>query len=565
DLLGVCHSSYYENGGVMATIRFYDDDKDGDEPALARSMAGLLRMMLDDEANGINPPDIGISIVFWPEWDENHAESWAVKRFRKIESADIVFSPAADGRILEALSTWKSADLPINTHFSKEADMPKQSMKNNDRELTPSAGIVAESSGAEALPEEPRASSMLEAWALAVQKAAVPPILACSGLPEASQARLKARQWQSPMELQQEIDREREYIASLGQNQVIEMPGSHPRGAGRLSMRTSLDRLNAAAEALFAGGKPEGDIQPLTGIRELYLLLSGDYELTGVFNPDRIMLANVTSSTMAGLVANALNKRVVNLFMQYPQWWQPIVYEEDFGNLQDVRWITLGGVGELPTVAEGAAYTELSWDDQTETDSFVKKGGYLGITLEAIDKDDTRRVSAAPRALAQGAWLTLAKSISAIFTDNSGTGPTMSDGTVLFHADHSNVGSTALSFAAWEATRTAMRKQTELNSGERLGALAAPKYLLVPPDLETTALQVLGSALEPAVATNEINPFAEGTARDVLLESARRRVIVVDLWSDSDNWAAVSDPNLYPSIGLGYRFGRAPEIFSVAS
>jgi len=384
------------------------------------------------------------------------------------------------------------------------------------------------------------ASSMFEAWSAAVRAAAVPAILSNSDLPEISQTRLKRHAWASPEELSQAVEAEREYLAELTQDHVIQMPGSHPRGAGQASMRTSLDRISVAAEAMFAGERPEGDVQPLTGIRELYLLLSGDYELTGVFNPERVMFANVNSSTMAGLVANALNKRVVNLFQQFPQWWSPIVFEENFGNLQDVRWITLGGVGELPTVAEGAAYTELTWDDQTETDAFVKKGGYLGITLEAIDKDDTRRVIAAPRALAQGAWLTLAKSISAIFTASSGVGPTMSDSIALFNASHSNLGSTALSFAAWEATRIAMRKQAELHSSERLGALVAPKYCLVPPDLETTALQVLGSALEPAVANNDINPFAEGVARDALLSSARERVIVVDLWTDTDNWWSVS-------------------------
>ena len=64
-------------------------------------------------------------------------------------------------------------------------------------------------------------------------------------------------------------------------------------------------------------------------------------------------LAAVDSSTMAGMVANAMNKVVVNEFQQYPRWWEPIVTIEDFANLQTVRWITLGGVGELPTVAEG--------------------------------------------------------------------------------------------------------------------------------------------------------------------------------------------------------------------
>ena len=119
---------------------------------------------------------------------------------------------------------------------------------------------------------------------------------------------------------------------------------------------------------------------------------------------------------MARVTANALNKRVVMMYAEYPHWWEPACTMEDFSSLQDARWITLGGVGELPTVSEGAAYTELTWADKEETDAFVKKGGYLGITLEAIDKDDTRRLQAAPQALAQAAWLTLGKSVSAIFT-----------------------------------------------------------------------------------------------------------------------------------------------------
>jgi hypothetical protein len=261
---------------------------------------------------------------------------------------------------------------------------------------------------------------------------------------------------------------------------------------------------------------------------------------------------------------------VVNEFQAYPRWWEKIVVIQDFSSLQQAKFITLGGIGELPTVAEGAAYTELTWDDRTETANFVKKGGYLGITIESIDKDDTRRLQAAPRALAQAAWLTLSKAISEIFTSNSGVGPTLSDSIALFDANHSNLGNTALSIAEWAAVRTAMRKQAEVNSGERLGALTAPRYLLVPPDLEITALKVLGSELDYSYSLSNgvaapSNVFAEGNAHDALLASARERVIVVDLWTDTNNWAAVADPRLYPSIGMGFRYGRTPEIFSVAS
>ena len=110
-----------------------------------------------------------------------------------------------------------------------------------------------------------------------------------------------------------------------------------------------------------------------------------------------------------------------------------------------------------------------------------------------------------------------------------------------------------------------MRKQTELNSGERLGGLVVPKFLLVPPDLETTALQILASEGQPGTGDNDVNPFAAGNAHDARLAAARKRLVVVDLWTDTNDWAAVADPTLYPSIGLGFRFGREPEIFSVAS
>ena len=168
-----------------------------------------------------------------------------------------------------------------------------------------------------------------------------------------------------------------------------------------------------------------------------------------------------------------------------------------------------------PPSPKAPAYTELTWDDKTETASFVKKGGYLGITLEAIDKDDIGRLRAAPRALAQAAWLTLSKAISGIFTEHHRRRSHLQRRHALFHSGHANLGTTALSMTSYNAARLAMRKQTELNSSERLGALTAPKYLLVPPDLEITALQILASEHDYTYALSNgtaapANAFAEG-------------------------------------------------------
>ena len=108
-----------------------------------------------------------------------------------------------------------------------------------------------------------------------------------------------------------------------------------------------------------------------------------------------------------------------------------------------------------------------------------------------------------------------------------------------------------------------MRKQTELGSGARLGALTSPRYLLVPPELEATALLAVGGEGLPALADGSIS--AAGVDLDARLAAARQRVIVVDLWTDANNWAAAADPRLCPAVGLGFRYGETPEIFSVAS
>jgi hypothetical protein len=368
------------------------------------------------------------------------------------------------------------------------------------------------------------------------------------------------------------VERLNGLLAQREEQSTVEGMGDPPRGprAGKPALYGGLrgiDQVQLAVEAMLTGTRPPQGVRPLTGIRELYMLLSGDYGLTGRFHDDRVYLANVTTCTMAGIVADALNKVVVTMFREYDQWWAPAVTVRDFNSLQDVKWITLGGVGELPTVAEGQPYTELTWDDQKESDAFVKKGGYLGITIETIDKDDTGRVMAAPRALAQGAWLTLGKSIAEIFTSGTGgDGPTMSDGNQLFdNANHSNKGSSALSYAAWKATTILMMKFTELNSGERLGALTRPRFLWVPIDLEDTALEILAAGEgQPDDADYHVNPDALADGLTARTAAARRRVITVPFWTNTTDWVAQADPNLYPSIGLGFRYGRTPEVFSVA-
>lgn len=538
-LAGVYEAAVFTGDAVTATLRLNKTDA-------GRLVAQIFDAWLEDKAAGRAVAPVGLSSDLSLRWvdDERHGVCSEITR---VWSVDAVMHPGAGGKVERVLNS-----------ISQGGVLPRggNSMAEEKKILDQNPDDGAEGEQAPDMSEQRAALIMTAMGDLQQQVAELMP----EPEPEPDPITIQLSALTGLVtDLQAHVARQEE-------DRVVTGMGTPPRRSGITMGRDSLDRVRLAVDALVAGVAPPSGVRPLSGIRELYTMLSGDYSMTGVFDADRVWLANVDSATMAALCADALNKRVVNLYQEYPQWWNKIVSPEDFTSLQSVKWNTLGGVGELPTVAEGAAYTEMTWDDVAEEDDFIKKGGYLGLTIEAIDKDEVNQLRSAPRALAQAAWLTLSKSISVLFTANAGLGPAMADTIKVFDAaGHSNLGALPLSWAAWVATRVAMRQQTELNSGERLGALTAGYYLLVPSDMEILGIQIIGSSGEPGVADHDINPIPEAGSEEARRAEGRRRVIVIDLWTDTNNWAAVANPMLYPSIGLGFRFGRTPEIFSVAS
>jgi len=545
---------------MMGNIRLYDDLP----PAIF--LRSLLDQILNDKAAGREVPPVGFSATLFhrQHFDEQQAIH-ITDEFKYVESMDVVYDAGAGGYVAAALAAigpnryWHGATSkgaaplrpdPGGSQMALEQTQPASSAPAPPKTLGDALGDIE------------RVSAQVTNLAAQVATLSTPEP---PGEVSPDTAPVPDPATQAIAQLTAQVQSLTDIITTHEEAAAIQGMGEPPI---LTPGRSGTEQIEAAIEALLTGVRPPDGVRPLSGIREMYLMLSGDYEMTGRFHEDRVYLANVTAATMAQITANVLNKRVMVAFQEYPHWWDRIVAVQDFASLQQVRWITLGGVGELPTVNPGAAYTELTWDDLAQRDDFTKKGGYLGITLEAIDKDDTRKIIAAPHALAQASWLTLSKDISAIFTSNAGVGPNIyyddTNQRALFHATNLNLGSTALSAAAWQATRIAMRQQTEHNSGERLGALCAPRFCCVPSDMEFTAIQALATAQIPGSTDYNINPEAQGDTREARLAAARERVVVVDLWTDVNNWAAVADPKLYPSIGLGFRYGRTPEIFSVA-
>ncbi len=211
----------------------------------------------------------------------------------------------------------------------------------------------------------------------------------------------------------------------------------------------------------------------------------------------------------------------------------------DFRTQERVRY---GGYGDLPAVAENAAYAALTTPtDEKATYALSKRGGTETITLEAITNDDVGAIQNIPKKLAKAAERTLAKFVLGFLKSN----PVIYDGNPLFDVLHNNLGSAALSAASVAAARSAMVKQTEPGSGDQIGQ--PPVSLLVPFDLEEVAF----------------NLFQRGTNNDkTFVERMALEVVPVWDWLDPSDWVIAADPQELPCIEMGFYNGQEdPELF----
>ena len=128
----------------------------------------------------------------------------------------------------------------------------------------------------------------------------------------------------------------------------------------------------------------------------------------------------------------------------------------------------------------------------------------------------------------------------------------MSDGTALFAAGHSNLDASGAvpSVAELNVAYTAMMTQTGLG-GEIVNV--EPKYIIGPPSLRGTILQLLGSFSDPAVGGS-----AAGNSNVVNIhQNALTPIIEPQLEANSSTaWYLASDPSRIDTVEIAFLSGE---------
>jgi hypothetical protein len=239
-------------------------------------------------------------------------------------------------------------------------------------------------------------------------------------------------------------------------------------------------------------------------------------------------------------------KSLPERYLAWPAEWQKFTVIAPIKDFRQQSRVRLGAFGSLSTVAEDTAYTSISLTDSAAVYVPTKRGNLVTISRETIVNDDLQAIKQIPTKLAVAAAYTLAEFVYSFLSAN----PTIYDGNALFTSGgaHNNLGSSALSSAAMQAGVTAMREQTNF-AGKRLGL--KPSYLVVPAELEWTAMVATKSAGVPGSANNDINPMLGYVTP-----------IVSPQLTNASQWFLIADPRVVDTIEVGFVGGQVnPVLF----
>lgn len=495
-------------------------------------------------------------------------------RFVKVRSVDLIVEPGAGGgldRLIEAAADPTTTDegnaMPLWKQRMLEAIKAKNPAKhatiNVDTITDDEVVNLHEAVCGPLVPADPAVQRVTEAQgdntpltradlAVFVARQGAAARIGGSKLPQAAKDRLVAQLNDAPIErlteaaVDESIKAEGVYIGRFTESGAVRVPAF-----GDISVEDRSVKIGEMLTAFFdPAHKEHRNVQSL---RECYIEITGDKRVTGMVRDCDlgrmaeslgVMREAVNSTTWADALGDSITRRMQAVYTgltNLDAWkkvatWGPV---SDFRTQERVR---IGGYGNLPAVAQGAAYGALSSPgDDKATYAVTKRGGTEDVTLEAIKNDDVQALRRIPTELALAAKNTLYEFVFDFFRVNG----LIHDAKALYHVDHGNLLTAALSAAEFTTHRLAMLKQTRAGSGKRLAT--GPASILVPYELEETAfnLFVRNQNLDKTFAQS-INP----------------EVIPVSYWTDANDWCTVASPTVLPVIEIGFLDGREdPELF----
>jgi len=254
---------------------------------------------------------------------------------------------------------------------------------------------------------------------------------------------------------------------------------------------------------------------------------------------DLVAMAMHSTSDFPLLFSNLAAKTLTAAYEEEPHTWKPLAKQRNLPDFKQASDLVLAADLAPELLLEGGEYKKGTLAEAQATWKLATYARKVTISRQAIINDDLSALERTPEYLGRGFRRLESNLVWALITSNANVSV---DGAALFAAGHNNTGTGVIGIAGMNAAKKAMRKQTDI-SGVTVNL--TPDYLVVPTDLEATALQFLyPTGYAPAALTGAAGPNVYAGAMQLIVEPR--------LDGSATQWYAASAPSKVEGLVYGY-------------
>lgn len=260
-------------------------------------------------------------------------------------------------------------------------------------------------------------------------------------------------------------------------------------------------------------------------------------------NLPQVIRAAFATHAISDILSAVANKFLLSGFNAVERTWDAVSQTRSVSDLKAINLFRLNGSFKFSKVGNGGELKSADASDSKRSVSAETYGVTSSITRTDLINDDMNALSAVTSRIGRGAALAMNDVIWGEFQSSNST----------YYSKATAGAGNALSLASLKAAATAYRKLTDPD-GNPLGI--APRVLLVPPELELTAAEMMSSSLLISG-----NTTAQGNA-NVL--AGRYRVVSSAYLSSATTWWLCADAADLPAMDVVFLNGQqAPTIEQV--
>ena len=254
---------------------------------------------------------------------------------------------------------------------------------------------------------------------------------------------------------------------------------------------------------------------------------------------DLVAMAMHSTSDFPLLFSNLANKTLTAAYEEEPHTWKALARQRNLPDFKQASDLVIAADLAPEQLLEGGEYKQGTLKEAQATWKLATYARKVCVTRQAIINDDLSTLERLPEYLGRGFRRLESNLVWALITGNATTSV---DGLALFAAGHANTGTGVIGVAGMNAAKKAMRKQTDISG---VAVNLTPDYLVVPTDLEATALQFLYPGnYAPSSITGANGPNVYAGSMQLIVEPR--------LDGSAVQWYAASGPSKVEGLIYGY-------------